>query len=420
MRFFAQRMGISVKILIYKWKVYYQDIIADTFRNMGHEVYVEDFSGSSYNDDDCFKCVAEEQIRQYSPDMVFTVNYFGVLSDACRECGLPYVAWTCDSPLIAMYHESVFNSNNFLFIFDKVQYYYFKNVVGANVYYLPLAANPDFLPAVCGVCNDGENDFDVQDFNSEISFVGSLYEKNSYDSISDKLTPYLCGYFDAAMNAQADIFGENIFDRLLTPDILAQLGQIIDFRQSDRSFSDIGLVFNTTFLGFKMAQRERIGCLSLLGQSHEVKLYTDSHIPIDGVRNMGSVSYHEDMAKVFENSKINLNFTLRNIRSGIPLRVWDVLACGGFLLTNFQAEMPAFFENGKDLVWFDSIDDMKKKADYYLTHEDERLEIAANGCRKARREHSYENRLSYIIDTVRLGCKEGELPGDEGIYEKCK
>ena len=383
---------IRLKILIYKWKVYIQQIIADTFKNMGHDVYLEDFAGESYDEDAAFERVVCEHIKQYGADIVFTVNYFGVISDACRKCDVPYVAWTCDSPLISMYHASVFNSNNFLFIFDKLQYYYFKNLGAANVYYLPLAANPAFA-------DRKEPDGD-DTFESEISFVGSLYEKNSYDEIEDKLTPYLQGYFDAAMNAQADIFGDNLFDRLLTPDILAQLSKIIDFQCSSRSLSDLALVFNTTFLGFKMANRERIGCLSLLGRSHEVKLYTDSHIPVEGVRNMGSVNYHTDMPKVFQNSRINMNFTIRNIRSGIPLRIWDVLACGGFILTNFQAEFLSFFENGRDIVWFDSVNDMLRKADYYLEHEDERLSIARLGQEKALREHTYEQRLSRILETV--------------------
>ena len=208
------------------------------------------------------------------------------------------------------------------------------------------------------------------------------------------------------MNAQADIFGDNIFDRLLTPDILAQLSQLIDFKNSERSMSDMGLVFNTTFLGFKMAQRERIGCLSLLGMNHEVKLYTDSHLPIEGVHNMGSVEYHNDMPRVFCGSDINMNFTIRNIRSGIPLRVWDIMACGGFVLTNFQAELPAYFEDGVHMAWFGSIDDMRRKADYYLAHDDERRQIAEQGRRFVMQNHTYRNRIEVIFNILE---KEGAI-----------
>ncbi len=378
-----------MKILMYRWHVYHQEPIAAALRKAGHEVLELDFEGSGYNEDAQYMQKVVSDIQENRVRMIFTINYFGVLSDACEQCSIPYVVWTCDSPLIAMYHKSVFNACNYLFIFDKVQYYYFKQLGLPNVYHLPLAALdrcPDRL--------DGE------EFSAEISFVGSLYYKNSYDGIADKLSPYLQGYFDAAMNAQADIFGENLFDRLLTPDILCELSDIIDFQQSEDSLSDISLVFNTTFLGFKMAQRERIGCLSLLGRKHKVSLYTDSHTLIEGVKNCGSVAYHTDMPKVFRQSAINLNFTIRNIRSGIPLRVWDILGCGGFVLTNFQAELPAFFENEKDLVWFDSIDDMCRKADYYLSHEEERKRIARNGYEKAVQYHSYDQRIHTILTTL--------------------
>ena len=53
--------------------------------------------------------------------------------------------------------------------------------------------------------------------------------------------------------------------------------------------------------------------------------------------------------------------TIRNIRTGIPLRVWDILGAGGFLLTNFQVELPDYFENGKDIVYYEDINKPEKE-----------------------------------------------------------
>lgn len=106
------------------------------------------------------------------------------------------------------------------------------------------------------------------------------------------------------------------------------------------------------------------------------------------------------MPKVFRMSKINLNFTIPNIKSGIPLRIWDVLGCGGFLLTNYQAEIPYYFKEGEDLVCFDSLEDLCEKVGYYLEHEEERKRIAWNGYRKVREKHSYIERIRTILDTV--------------------
>lgn len=106
------------------------------------------------------------------------------------------------------------------------------------------------------------------------------------------------------------------------------------------------------------------------------------------------------MPLVFNNSRINLNMTIRNIRTGIPLRVWDILGAGGFLLTNFQVELPDYFENGKDIVYYEDINDSCRKARYYLAHEDERRQIALNGYNIVKQNHSYTQRIATILDMV--------------------
>jgi len=386
-----------MKILMYKWKVYMQDDIIRAFNNMGYQVDIFDRNLKNHNEDEEFTNEMSNLITDNRYDFVFTVNYFGAVSDACQRCNVKYVVWTCDSPLISMHHQSVFNECNYLFIFDKVNYYMFRAVGVKKIFYMPLAVDTNRLDVLIS------NATDLNKYNSDISFVGSMYEKNSYDDIKNTLSDYLMGYFEAAMLAQIDIFGENILDKLLTPNILSELINCIDFQQDKRSFSNIELVFSTTFLGFKVASMERIMCLNELSKKHRVDLYTDSNsVELIGVNNMGSVDYHIDMPKVFHQSKINLNFTIRNIRSGIPLRVWDVLGAKGFMLTNFQAEIPQYFENGKDLVYFESIDDMSKKVDYYLIHEEERMQIAKNGYEKVKKYHSYETRLKQMISDIQI------------------
>ena len=144
-----------------------------------------------------------------------------------------------------------------------------------NVYYLPLAVNTERLDKLIGQ----QSKEDRQRFAADVSFVGSMYHKNSYDDIKDKLPPYMKGYFDAAMLAQLNIYGDNIIDDLLTVDILKELSEIIDFRQGDRAFSDIRLVFESTFLGFKLANIERVSTLNRLSKTlrgHNTAVYTDT------------------------------------------------------------------------------------------------------------------------------------------------
>ena len=106
------------------------------------------------------------------------------------------------------------------------------------------------------------------------------------------------------------------------------------------------------------------------------------------------------MPKIFKLSKINLNITLRSIQSGIPLRIFDILGCGGFLLTNYQPEIAELFEDGIDLVMFTDKYDFIKKIRYYMQHNDERNTIAQNGCKKVHALHNYEIRLAKMFKTI--------------------
>ncbi|MBD5556501.1 MAG: glycosyltransferase [Roseburia sp.] len=382
-------------ILMYRWKAYNYRDIEETFRVLGHTVDNIEQKLGSYDVSPEFEQVIEAKIRENRYDMVFTVNYFAVISAACQRHQLKYVCWTCDNPLISMYHETVFNSCNYIFTFDKTNYLEFRGMGVEHIWHLPLAVDTDRIDSIL------EQSADTMKYSGDVAFVGSLYERNSYDRFKNKLPDYLKGYFDAVMEAQMNISGANIVEPMLTADILEQLQEYFTLEKSEGSFSDLGLIFQTTVLGFKIAQVERRRALIELSKRYHVNVYSNSDVrDLIRIRYCGSVDYWSEMPKVFHASKINLNFTIPNIKSGIPLRIWDVLGSEGFLLTNYQAEIPVYFTEGKDLVCFDGIEDLTEKVDYYLTHEEERKEIARNGYRKVKEYHTYIERIRTMLSQV--------------------
>ena len=183
--------------------------------------------------------------------------------------------------------------------------------------------------------------------------------------------------------------------------VMEKLQEYFELEKSEGSFSDLGLIFQTTVLGFKIAEVERRRALIELSKRYHVNVYSNSDVSdLLRIQYCGSVDYWSELPQVFRMSKINLNFTIPNIKSGIPLRVWDVLGAGGFLMTNYQAEIPYYFKEGEDLVCFDGINDLCEKAEYYLAHEEERLAIAENGYRKVREHHNYIERINTMLDII--------------------
>ena len=393
-------------ILMYRWKAYNYRDIEQTFLLLGHTVDNIEQELGSYDVSPEFERVIEEKIRGTHYDMVFTVNYFPLISNVCERTGVKYVSWTCDNPLISMYHESVFHDCNYIFTFDKTNYLEFREMGVKHIWYLPLAVDTERMDALLGVPEEVgrwkvAQDPEMQKYRGDVAFVGSLYERNSYDKIKNRLPEYLRGYFDAVMEAQLNISGANIVEPMLTTNILEQLQEYFQLEKSEGSFSDLGLIFQTTVLGFKIAEIERRRALIELSKHYRVNVYSNSDVSdLLRIQYCGSVDYWSEMPKVFRMSKINLNFTIPNIKSGIPLRIWDVLGCGGFLLTNYQAEIPYYFKEGEDLVCFDGLEDLCEKVGYYLEQEEERKRIAWNGYHKVREKHSYIERIHTILDTV--------------------
>lgn len=382
-----------MKILLYRWKAYNQFDIIRNLEKRGH--VVEDIMGemSNFEVDDAFASRFEDRMDIGNFDLVMSVNYFPIISDICQRKNIRYVSWCCDSPISTMHHESVFNSVNTIFTFDKFDQMIFEEM-GAPVYYLPLCVDTDRVSQIIENDNSGK-------FYADLSFVGSMYNKNSYDNLYEHFPEYMKGYFDAVIKLQTEVHERYLLDDALDADMLEELSKYFVLDKTDRSFSDLDLIFSTTVLSYKIANIERRKLLTRLSLLCDVNVYTDDE-DADFVKahNCGTADYWSEAPLIFNRSKINLNLTLRSIRSGIPLRVWDILGAGGFCITNYQPELPLYFEDGVNIVWFKNTAELIEKIKYYLSHEEERRAIAKRGQELVTQYHDYSGRFDCMAEIV--------------------
>ena len=138
--------------------------------------------------------------------------------------------------------------------------------------------------------------------------------------------------------------------------------------------------------------------LELLAENYDLKLYTREGERVSTkIKRYGEVDSGTDAMKVFYSSKINLNLTLRSIETGLPLRIFDIMSVGGFVLTDYREDAEELFEEDKEIVMYRSPEEMLDKIDYYLAHEKERIEIGVNAYRRVKKEYSYEAQLQKIL-----------------------
>lgn len=149
-----------------------------------------------------------------------------------------------------------------------------------------------------------------------------------------------------------------------------------------------------------MAELERRDVLAVCGECASVALYTNSDTSaIHGdIKVFPPVDYDAQLPFLYRRSKINLNITCRSIVSGMPMRILDVMASGGFLVSNYQQELAEYFVPDEEVVLYESMDDLRQKLQYYLTHDEERKRIAENGYRKVQKEFTYDIALNKIFN----------------------
>lgn len=180
-----------------------------------------------------------------------------------------------------------------------------------------------------------------------------------------------------------------------------RLKKYVSFSKEEEFFvKDTDMILN--MLKKNISSMERIKILNELSKVCDVTLYTQSSgCDMRSVRVRGYIDYERDMPVMFANSAINLNVTLRNIRTGIPLRVLDIMGAGGFLLTNYCPELNEYMTEGKDFVSYIDAGDCCEKAVYYIEHEVERKKIAVNGHDRILDMFTYEHQIKKMFDVIR-------------------
>ncbi|MFH1744188.1 MAG: glycosyltransferase [bacterium] len=107
--------------------------------------------------------------------------------------------------------------------------------------------------------------------------------------------------------------------------------------------------------------------------------------------------YHRDLPKLYFDTEINVNiFHVQCIDSPNP-RVFDVLTCGGFLLTEYRPCLEEYFEDGVELRWFKTREELAELVAFYREHPEEREEIARRGQEKALACHLARNRMETVM-----------------------
>lgn len=386
--------------ILYLYTDYFQNFdMLWALLQAGCDVEVIDTPFFTYQPDSGQVNDLEDKLTKGNFQAVFNFGYIPYISDLCNSHQIPYVSWTYDSILHSLYNKSIENPCNVLFVYDRTEYHYLKEHFHIpELYHLPLGVNMERVRAIELMPEDAEK------YGASVSFVGNLYQENTYVDLAPVLSAEEHTYFEQAFDYFMGKWGgDSIYDWFSREDAGYLQNRLPDYlknnelMENERYFADI-------LLSKPIGSRERIAMLNLLAKHFPVCIYTKSTENISVLNQVECrpyVNYYDAMSKAFYYSKINLNITLHGMVSGIPLRCFDIMGAGGFLLSNYQEELSEYFRPDEEFVYYKSFDELLDKTDFYLKHDNLRENIAAAGCGAVSHAHTYQHRINTMLEHLK-------------------
>ncbi len=387
-----------MKVLYVEWTSYGNDDLKKAMVAEGHELVPFPLAVNSSTFEKLIDDPEVEEdlrlvLRQAVPDVVYSTDFFPVISKVCQKEGIRYISWSYDAPDMLFYSALIANPCNTIYTFDKAECRKYREMGFSHIHYLPLAVDTERLDKL-----DAELDGDGPSAYA-ISFVGSLYlaKTNYFNKIEALLPEHTRGYLKALIAVQLKIKGYDLVGELL-PAIVGELEKVCPIIVQPGLIVTSEAFYEHVIIVPEITAIERIDLLETIAQHHELDLFTHGEgLSLSNVRIHGSLDYYKEMPLVFKKSKINLNITTRSIVSGTPLRAFDIMGAGGFLLSDHQADMMDHFIPDEDFVCYKDKKDLLRKIDYYLAHEEERKAIARNGYDKVVKGHTYRHRVREML-----------------------
>ena len=115
------------------------------------------------------------------------------------------------------------------------------------------------------------------------------------------------------------------------------------------------------------------------------------------------IGYYDELPIFYSSVMINLNVSHPQVKCGLNQRFFDVPACGGLLISDWNDEIDKIFIQGEEIIIYTDIRELREIVRYYLDHGDEREAIAQAAREKVLAHHTMKNRIERLIQTLKQG-----------------
>ncbi|HWR02890.1 MAG TPA: glycosyltransferase [Humidesulfovibrio sp.] len=347
----------------------------------------------------------EELLRRvldFKPDMLLTVNHFGLdsegrLAELLERLNLPLASWFVDNPhLILSRYQGLARPGTTLFSWDADNLPTLRAAGYGSVHYLPLATDPQrFRPgAPAGPAS----------WRADVSFVGDSMTRAVQDSLAACAALPQLARDHARLAAGFGASQERDVDAYLSvahPQLAREL----------RSRGDARLrLACESLLTWEATRQYRRACVTALEPFAPViagdadgwrAAWAETFGNVSTARFLPRLDYYDDLPRFYPLSAVSLNCTSRQMKGAVNQRVFDVPACGGFVLTDRREQLDSLFEPGREVLAYDAPEDIPELVARCLKDEPLRRRISNAARTRILAQHSYEHRLAELLAVMR-------------------
>ncbi|MFU2209864.1 CgeB family protein [Solidesulfovibrio sp. C21] len=348
---------------------------------------------------DAFVALVRGAVAEFRPDFLLTVNHLGVdregvLLSLLAGMRLPLASWFVDSPELTLpLYAPAATADTVLFTWDTDS---IEPLVAAgfpHVHYLPLAADETrFAPRPPEPAE--------HPWRARVSFVGNSMRVKTALRLAAAKPPQtlldafgeLAAGFGASHHRLVRAYMAEVRPDLLP--VYAALGTV-----------ERGLAFETAVI-WESTRRYRADCVART-MAHKPLLVGDpgwrDTFGGEGTdwRYQPELAYYNQLPLFYPLSEVNFNATSLQMKGAVNQRVFDVPACGAFVLTDERAQMERLFEPGREVAIYRDVEEIPELLARYLADPAARASIAAAGRRRVLAEHTYPRRMTELFAVMR-------------------
>jgi hypothetical protein len=365
------------------------DDLADALRAEGYCVCPVDFDGWAL----------EEIARTFArtaPALVADINYRHGLVEFCAQAGVPYLCWEIDPATDRIEPPACATDRAFVFSYRRAGAEAFRMQGFANAEHLPLASNPERRrPSALAPGRAPDP--------APVSFVGSSLAREARSYRRRFLALYR-EWHPASPDAEkrCDAIVERCLEEqrrdfshyVLADALERELGPFLAGVRSGQAREDPVALLDDVAAAEK--RRSYVAALGRFG----IDVWGDpgwQHCSVPGVRYRGWAGHLHELSGIYASPQIHVDIGRIYQQDIVTLRVFDVLACGGFVLAEHSSDLEELFELGVEIESYRTLAELEAKIERYRADPQLARTIAQRGRAAVCERHTIRERVRRML-----------------------